>query len=488
MRRIGVIGAGPGGICMGIQLKLAGYDDFVILEQAPGLGGTWWYNDYPGCACDVPSYLYSFSFEQKNDWSRPYGRQSEIRAYLEHCVERYGVTPHLRLGVCVESASWDDERVVWRLVTDQGETFSFDVLISATGLFGVPSFPDIAGIDKFSGRLFHSARWDHGHDLTGETVAVIGSAASAVQFVPEIAKIVGQLDIYQRTPNWVHPRRASFTEDQMVRFRTDRSAVQQERDEVWNLVNATQTFSNPEILRQSTEICLDNLACVDNPDTRRKLTPDYPLGCKRVLMSSDWYPTFNQSNVALVIEPIAAITPTAIMTADGAERPVDTIIFATGFETGRYLSTLDVTGQNGRRLADAWSQGAQAYLGITVSGFPNLFMLYGPNTNNGSIIFQIECQVAYALRQIRRLDDEHLAWIGVKAEVMESYNHQLQHDLNNVKVWNNGSCSNYYRAASGRIVTQWPHGMDTYEEMTGAAAHDAYDTAPRSVPRPEGST
>jgi len=467
---------------MGIQLKQAGYDDFIIVEQAAGVGGTWWHNSYPGCACDVPSYLYSFSFEQKNDWPHPYGAQPEIRAYLEQCVERHGLTPHLRLGTRVEAAHWDEAQAVWHLATDRGDVISVDILVSAIGLFNLPAFPDIKGLDSFAGTLFHSARWNHAHDLAGEAVAVIGSAASAVQFVPEIAKVVRQLDIYQRTPNWVRPREGVYSQEQIERFRADPSAVQEERDTVWHWVNTVQTLSDPEILRESTEMCLAHMACVDDPETRRKLTPTYPFGCKRALISNDWYPTFNRPNVKLITDPIAEITTRGVVASDGAERPVDTIILATGFQTARYLSAIDVTGRNRRRLADAWSLGAEAYLGITVSGFPNLFMLYGPNTNNGSIIFQIECQVAYAIRQIRRMDAENLAWIDVKSVVMDGYNRRLQHDLDNVKVWRAGTCRDYYRAPSGRIATQWPHGMDTYRDQTGAPDPDTYEVGSRSAP------
>jgi cation diffusion facilitator CzcD-associated flavoprotein CzcO len=466
---------------MGIQLKQAGYDDFVILEQAAGIGGTWWHNSYPGCACDVPSHLYSFSFEPKNDWSRPFAPQPEIRAYLERCVTRYNLASHLRLGTRVAAARWDEAEALWHLTSERGEAFCFDILVSAIGLFNLPAFPDIRGLDRFAGTLFHSARWNHGHDLTGARVAVIGSAASAVQFVPEIAKVVQRLDVYQRSPNWVHPRDAFFTEDQLHKFRTDPAAVREERDNQWNVVNATQTYSNPDVLQIMTANCLDHIACVEDPDTRRKLTPAYPLGCKRVLMSNDWYPTFNRSNVALITDPIAAIAPAAVVTSDGKERPVDTIILATGFDTTRYLSAIDVTGRNGRCLADAWSEDPQAYLGITTSGFPNLFMLYGPNTNNGSIIFQIECQVAYVLRQLRRMDEEQFAWIDVRPEIMADYNRQLQHDLDNVKVWSAASCRNYYRAPSGRIVTQWPHGMDIYRDRTSAPDPDAYETGSRAT-------
>jgi cation diffusion facilitator CzcD-associated flavoprotein CzcO len=474
--RIGIIGAGPGGICAGIRLKQAGFEDFVILEQAPKVGGTWWHNSYPGAACDVPSHLYSFSFATKSDWPQPYGTQPEVLAYLEDCVERFGLTSHIRLETRVESARWDDAGAYWKLATGGGEELAVDILVGASGLFNQPVMPNIAGLDSFAGTVFHSARWNHGHDLTGEAVAVIGSAASATQFVPEIAPVVGRLDVYQRTPNWVRPRDDAYTPEQRARFRSDPAAAVQERETIWGWINAIQTLDNPEVLRDSTEACLRNIARVDDPETRRKLTPDYPFGAKRPLISNAWYPTFNRANVRLVTDPIAEITSGAVVTADGAARAVDTIILATGFDTTRFLSAIPVTGRNGLRLDDAWSDAAEAYLGITVSGFPNLFMLYGPNTNNGSIIFQIECQVDYLLRQILRMEKAGIAWIDVKPEVMAAYNRQLQSDLDRVAVWNSGSCSDYYRTASGRIVTQWPHGMDRYREMTSAPDGDAYET------------
>jgi len=376
----------------------------------------------------------------------------------------------------VESARWDDGSANWHLITSAGEGLAVDVLVGALGLFNLPVHPDIPGLDRFTGTLFHSARWNHNHDLAGEAVAVIGSAASATQFVPKIAPAVGRLDVYQRTANWVRPRDDAYTPEQRERFRTDPAAAAQERQTIWGWINAIQTLRDPEVLRDSTEACLRNLALVDDPETRRKLTPDYPFGGKRPLVSNDWYPTFNRANVALVTDPIAEITADAVLTADGTVRPVDTIILATGFDTTRFLSAIPVTGRGGLSLQDAWARAPEAYLGITVSGFPNLFMLYGPNTNNGSIIFQIECQVDYLLRHVQRLDQARLAWIDIKPEAMAAYNRQLQHDLAQVEVWNNGSCRDYYRTASGRIVTQWPHGMDRYREMTSSADEDAYES------------
>jgi cation diffusion facilitator CzcD-associated flavoprotein CzcO len=475
-RRIGIIGAGPGGICMAIKLREAGIDGFTIFERAPAVGGTWFHNTYPGCACDVPSALYSFSFELKRDWSRPYGTQSEIRAYFEHCVAKYRLTPHLRLGVGITSAAWDDERAVWRLTTEHGDEHEFEVVVGAVGMFGNPAWPEIPGLDQFTGTVFHSARWDHDHDLGGERVAVIGSAASAVQFVPEIAPRVDHLVLYQRTPNWVLPKAdVPYSPEQLERLRTEPDALLEARRQVWERVEGSITFSDPSAIVQAQQLALESMAVVKDPEVRAKLTPDFPHGCKRPLVSNEWYPTFNRPNVELVTEAIGRTDETGIVTSDGVHRAVDTIVLATGFETTRYLATIEVTGRNGRRIDDAWSNGAQAYLGITTAGFPNLFMLYGPNTNNGSILFMIECQVAYAMRQLARLDRESLAWIDVRPEVMAEYNCALQDDLDHVEVWN-ATCNNYYRGPNGMIVTQWPHTMSDYEARTAKPDDDAYET------------
>jgi len=484
-RRIGIIGAGPGGICAAIQLLDAGYRDLVVWEQADRVGGTWHHNTYPGCACDLPSHLYSFSFARKVDWSRPYATQPEIQAYLQQCVDDHGVGPYLRLGTGVSAARWDDEAGVWRVTTADGLTTTVDVLISAMGLFNNPHWPDIPGLDTFAGTSFHSARWDHTHDLTGERVGVIGSAASAVQFVPEIAKVAGRLYVFSRSPEWVGPKDDTpFSAEQLEVFRTDPAAAAAVRDMIWAGVDVAQTFADPDGREAARQRGLANLALVEDPEVRAKLTPTYPFGCKRPLISNDWYPTFNRPTVELVTEPITKVTADAVVTADGRERAVDTIIAATGFDTTRFLSAIPVTGRGGRRIEDAWADGAQAYLGITVTGFPNLFMLYGPNTNNGSIIFQIECQVAYALRQIGRMDDEHLQWIDVRQEVMDAYNERLQRDLDAVEVWAAEACHNYYRNAAGRIVTQWPHGMGVYRDWTSQPDPDAYEVAQAQAPAP----
>ncbi|HEV7523443.1 MAG TPA: NAD(P)/FAD-dependent oxidoreductase [Acidimicrobiia bacterium] len=475
-KRIGIIGAGPGGICMGIKLLEAGIDDFVIFERAPGVGGVWFHNTYPGAACDVQSALYSFSFALKRDWSRPYATQPEIRAYFEQVVETYGLMAHIRLSTKVDAARWDDRTAQWTLDTADGGSHVFDVVVGAVGMFNDLHVPAIPGLDDFRGTLFHSARWDHAHDLGRERVAVVGSAASAVQFVPEIAPRVEQLHVFQRTPNWVLPKLDTpYTAEELDRFRTDPNAILEERALVWDRLDGFITFSNPRAVSKAQEWGVENIAAVDDEALRRRLTPDFPHGCKRPLVSNEWYPTFNRPNVELVTEPIERITADAVVTVDGAQRPVDTVVLATGFDTTRYLSVVDVTGRGERRLADAWSEGAQAYLGIATAGFPNLFMLYGPNTNNGSILFMLECQVAYVLRLLRHMDEAELESIDVRPEVMDEYNRALQADLDAVDVWNAG-CNGYYRGPSGRIVTQWPHTMTEYEARTVRADFDAYDS------------
>jgi len=482
-QRIVIIGAGPGGLCMAIKLKEAGFEDVVILERAAAPGGTWQHNRYPGAACDVQSHLYSFSFEQKKDWTTPFATQPEILEYLQHCVATYGLEANLRLNTGVRGAYWDEECLIWRLVTESGEEIEADVVVSALGMFNTPSWPDIPGLDSFGGTVFHTARWDEDHDLAGETVAVIGTAASAVQSIPEIAPRVAQLYVFQRTANWVLPKRETFfTEERLEELRHDPMAARQLRWQIFRTVDGVITFSNPAALQAAEEAGMANLAAVEDPEVRRKLTPVGPWGSKRPLSSDVFYPTFNRPNVELVTEAIQKVTADAIVTADGKERRVDTIVLATGFATTRYLSAIDVTGRGGLNLEEAWAGDPRAYLGITTSGFPNLFMLYGPNTNNGSIIFMIESQVSYILRQLRRMRDEGIVWMDVRGDVMDAYNEALQRDLDQVGVWQTG-VSGYYRGASGRIVTQWPHTMDEYRRRTMRPDPDAFEIYPGPNPR-----
>ncbi|MBW2423583.1 MAG: NAD(P)/FAD-dependent oxidoreductase [Deltaproteobacteria bacterium] len=477
--RIAIIGAGPGGLCMAIRLKQAGFEDFVLLEKSEGVGGTWNHNRYPGCECDIPSHLYSFSFEIKPDWSKPYGTQPEILEYFEAIAAKYGLLPHCRFGTEVKGAHWDERSARWKVELASGEQVEADVVVSALGMFNELSRPAIDGLDDFEGTLFHSARWDWDHDLSGETVGVIGSAASAVQFVPEIVKTAGQVHLFQRTANWVQPKEDDpFTEEELEHFRADSSLPLAVRQEIFDRVDGDLVFSNTELVASMEARVLEAIEVVEDPKVRVKLRPDHPVGCKRPLFSNYYYPAFNRPNLELVTEGIERVTADSVVTVDGKSRRVDTLILATGFQTTRYLSALDVRGRGGRHIDDAWSDGAQAYLGITTSGFPNLFMLYGPNTNNGSILTMIEAQVDYSLRKIEQIAEENLAWLDVKPEPQAAYNEKVQKAIAAVPVWNH-EVNGYYRSPSGRVVTQWPFSMSEFQRQTSVPDADAYETASR---------
>jgi cyclohexanone monooxygenase len=480
--RVAIIGAGPGGLCTGKRLLDEGIDDFVLLEKSDGVGGTWNLNRYPGCECDVQSALYSFSFAIKPDWSKPYGTQAEILAYMQEVAERFGVLPHVRLGNGVTRAVWDEASASWTLTLEDGSTLTADIVVSAIGMFNELAYPDIEGLDGFAGTVFHSGRWDWDHELAGERVAVIGSAASAVQFVPEIRKQAGMVHLFQRTANWVTPKiDTPYTEEELEAFRRDPTPILEFRHQVEDSMNKGMTFTNAEKLALSVAAGNANLEMVQDPVLREKLRPRHPFGCKRPLMSNVYYPAFNEPNLELVTEPIARITPTGVVTEDRREREVDTIILATGFAATRYLAALDVVGRGGRSIHDAWADGAIAYLGITTAGFPNLFMLYGPNTNNGSILTMIEHQVEHVVAHLRRMREERIDWVDVRPEPMARFNDEVQEAIAGVPVWNAG-CNGYYRTPSGRIVTQWPFSMLEFRARTAVVDPDAFEAGHRSEP------
>jgi cation diffusion facilitator CzcD-associated flavoprotein CzcO len=478
--KIAIVGAGPGGLCMGIQLRQAGFEDFVILEKGAGVGGTWYHNRYPGCACDIPAPLYSFSFELNPNWSGLYPPQPEILAYLEHCAGKYGLLPHCRFGDALRRADWDEAKARWSLGLESGQTLEADVVVGAVGMFNELNHPEIEGLDGFAGTCFHSGRWNWDHDLAGETVGVIGSAASAVQFVPEIAKRAGRVHLFQRSANWVLPKPDDpYTPEQLEHFQSDPRAAQALRDQIFAALDAGGAGAFGAIRGEMEVACGSNMDAVEDPELRAKLMPDHPWGCKRPLLSSHYYPVFNRSNLELVTEGIERITPGSVVTVDGVERPVDTLILATGFQTTKYLSVIDVVGRGGLSIEEAWSDGAQAYKGVMTAGFPNMFMLYGPNTNGDSIITTIEYEVDHVIGQIRRLADEGLAWIDVKPRAMAEYNEELQQDIAKIEPWQAG-CGDYYRSASGRVVTQWPHRMSDLRRTLEAPDLEAYETSPRA--------
>jgi len=478
-QRIVIIGAGSAGICTAANLNQAGITDYKILEKGDGVGGTWYWNQYPGAECDVQSHLYSFALEPKNDWSQPFAGQAEILEYLNHIADKYEVRSHIQYNTAVAALAWQEEGAYWTITTTTGDVFEAQIVISAIGMFNNTVWPSIPGMNDFKGASWHSARWDKSHDLTDERVGVIGIAASAVQFAPQIAPTVGELQLYQRTANWVVPKENTpYTEAQLEHYRQNPAAVAKSREEIYSVWNTLATFDDKQVLADIETSGLERIAAVDNSEIRRKLTPNHPFGCKRPLFSDLYYPMFNRDNVELVTDDIQRITENAIITADGKSREVDTIIYSTGFYTTSYLTALDVTGRDGLHITDAWSDGAQAYLGMNTSGFPNLFMLYGPNTNQGCILFMLEQQVAYIMRQIKRMGAENLAWIDIRQDVMAEFNEKLQNDIAKVDVWQ-ADCGNefYYRAESGRLVTQWPHSMDEFTVQTSRENADEFEVA-----------
>ena len=477
--RILIIGAGGGALCMAINLKRAGIEDFVMLEKSHGIGGTWWHNQYPGAECDVQSHLYSYSFEPKLDWSRPFAGQAEILEYFNFCADKYDVRRHIRLNTAVTALTWQEDRQRWLVETGDGEKLEAQVVVSALGMFNELVWPDIPGLGDFKGTSFHSARWNQAHDLTGERVGVIGIAASAIQFVPEIAPKCGSLHLYQRTANWVVPKgNTPYTQEQIDYFRAHPEVVAKNRQDIYNIWNTLATFTEKEKMVEIERAGLERLEEVKDPETRRKLTPHHPFGCRRPLFSDVYFPVFNRSNVELITDTIERITPTGVQTVDGGHRELDTLIISTGFHTTKYLKAMKVTGRGGQDINDAWADGAQAYLGVVTAGFPNLFMLYGPNTNQGSILYMIEQQVGYIVQHVQRMDREGLAWVDVKADVMARYNDQIQEDVKKIDVWQ-AACGGefYYRSPTGRFVTNFPGSMADYAGRLREVKPEAFESA-----------
>jgi cation diffusion facilitator CzcD-associated flavoprotein CzcO len=467
---------------MAHRLLEAGFTDLVVLEKAESVGGTWFHNRYPGCACDVPAHLYSFSFAPIHDWSRPYPAQPEILEYMQEVADSFGVTPLCRFDTEVTGAVWDERSATWSISIADGEVLEADVVVSAIGMFNEPAYPDIDGLDDFAGTIYHSARWDWSHDLTGDRVGVIGSAASAVQFVPEIVTTAGQVHLFQRTANWVLPKADEpYSAETRELFMHEPERILAIRQEIYHGMDSALVFSDAEINAAREDDGLAAIAVVADAEVRARLVPDHPFGCKRPLFSNDYYPSFNRPNLELVTDHIERVTADGIVTADGTERLVDTIILSTGFHATKFLSVIDVVGRDGVAIAAAWNLGAQAYLGISTTGFPNLFMLYGPNTNNGSLITMIEFAVAHVVAQIQRLVDDDLASIDVRREVMDAYNEDLQRSIGEVVVWNAG-CNDYYRTPEGRVVTQWPFSMSRFRDATAAIDADAYEVSVRGRP------
>jgi cation diffusion facilitator CzcD-associated flavoprotein CzcO/acetyl esterase/lipase len=468
--RIAIVGAGFGGLGLGITLKQAGIDSFTILEKGDRIGGVWRDNTYPGATCDVPSHLYSFSFEPNPDWSRRYSPQPEILDYLERCVEKYGLGDHLRFGTELAGAEFDPDAGRWRIETTSGERIEADVLVSSCGQLSRPATPRIEALDRFEGPMFHSSRWDHEVELSGKRVAVIGTGSSTIQIVPAIADRVGHLDVYQRSAPYVVPKkdRAYYAWEKRL-FRMVPGTRQFHRFFQWLFFEVFIAAFNrfKAIGRVGLRMFQSQLdEQVPDPELKRALTPDSVLGCKRVLISSDWYPTLNRPDVELVTHGVRELTPTGVIAEDGTEREADVIILSTGFAANDFLAPMEIRGLNGVELNEAWRGGAEAHLGISVAGFPNLFIMYGPNTNlgSGSIIFQLESQMNYILDAVRTLQRTGAAYVSVRPEVQEEFSREVQERLKD-SVWMTG-CNNWYVNEEGRNVNNWPGFTLEYRRRT----------------------
>ena len=457
-----ILGAGFGGLCMAIQMRQQGNDNFVVLEKAGDVGGTWRDNSYPGCACDVQSHMYSFSFEGKSDWTKRYAPWNEIQDYILKTTEKYGIRPFCRFNQEVTAAKFDEATALWTVTTAAGDAFVCRHFVLASGPLHVPQIPNIKGLDKFKGKVFHSAQWDHNYDLKGKNVVSIGTGGSAIQYCPEIAPDVKQLYVFQRTPAWVIPRdernysgveKFAFKQFPLLRKAYRARLYWSNESRVWPLFNEPLA----KVLQKFAEAFIRFQ--VKDPEIARKLTPNYTIGCKRVLISNKYFPMFNRDNVELVTDGIKEIRENSIVTVDGKERPADCIILGTGFvvDPRIYMKDFELTGLGGRDLREDWKDHAETYYGTAASGYPNLWQLVGPNAGLGhnSIIFMIEAQVNYILKCLNIMKQKNADYMDVKYNVQREFNDALQKSFKNT-VWSQGGCASWYNQADGRNIALWP--------------------------------
>ena len=483
--RVLIVGAGFGGIATAIELRRHGIRDVTILEQAPDLGGTWFYNSYPGAACDVPSHLYSFSYAQRRDWSRLCSPQGEIYDYLHAVARDHGVDELVRPGHKVTACHWDEATCAWTVETEQGERFEADALVLATGQLHQPHRPHIPGAESFAGHSFHSAEWDHSYELAGKRVGVVGTGASAVQFVPEIAPQLARMTVFQRTGNWFLPRdnrpypallRRAF--ERLPGLQELRRAFVFEYGESLTLmIRHPRTFGRVGAVR-SGAFMRRQLA---DEGLRRRVWPDYTFGCKRVLFSSHFLPALERPNVELVTSPIHSIEPGGIVDSEGRLHELDCIVWATGFKTNDFMFPMAISGRDGLELSEAWAGGAHAHLGVCVPGFPNMFVLYGPNTNTsgGSIIFYLETQAAYLRQALTHMKARGARSVEVRAEVEAASDRDVQRRFDGT-AWT--QCDSWYRDEHGRIVANWPGYMREYRKLAAQLDASQYTFAPAASP------
>ena len=476
--RVLIIGAGFGGIGAAIELKRHGFEDITILDHGPALGGTWRDNTYPGAACDVPSHLYSFSYAQRRDWSRLCSPQREILDYLIEVGLQFGIERMVVPDTRVVACDWDDTRQVWRATSEEGRAWEAEALVVATGQLHQPAFPKIDGTDRFAGHSFHSARWDHDYDLRGKRVAVIGTGASAVQFVPEIAGQAQRLFVFQRTGNWFLPRKNRAYPPWLKLVFEHVPGVQafRRRFMFYYCETLTMMIRHPRTWGRLGHLkaALFMRWQLRDPEVRRKVWPDYTFGCKRILFSSAFLPALQRPDVEVVTDRITSLTEHGVVTADGTEREVDCVIYGTGFKTNDFMFPMAINGAGGRSLAEEWAGGAHAHLGMTVPGFPSLFVMYGPNTNTsgGSIIAYHEAQAAYIRQALEQVARRNAAAIAVRPEVEAASDAEVQGSFAGT-AWTR--CDSWYRTPDGRIVANWPHYMRDYFERTRELDPDEFE-------------
>ncbi len=459
MTSIGIIGAGFGGLAVAVEMLRGGHDDVRLWERGHDLGGVWRDNTYPGAGCDVPSPLYSFSYEPNPDWTRRYALQQEIHDYLHGVADKYGVTPRISYGREVTAAAWNADDSEWTVTFADGVQESVDILVSAVGQLSEPRLPSIPGIESFDGPSFHSARWDHEADIHGRTVAVVGAGASAVQLVPHLVRDGERVVVFQRSPNYLLPKPdMPYKPWHSALFHRLPMTQQAERGGIWAILEqfARGLDAASPVGKVNRALALRHLhSQVKDPELRAKLTPDYPIGCKRILFSNEFFPALAEPTVEVVTEAVTEVRPHGVVDATGREHPVDAIVYATGFDSQDFLDSIDVTGADGEKLATRWADGARAYLGMYVPGFPNLFVTYGPNTNlgGGSIIYMLEAQARHMRQVLDRLEAGRYDSVEVTASTDEDYDRELTEKLER-SVW--ASCENWYRHPSGRITSNWP--------------------------------
>jgi cation diffusion facilitator CzcD-associated flavoprotein CzcO len=456
---VALVGAGFGGLGAAISLERAGFRDFVVLERGAEVGGTWWFNSYPGAQCDIPSNLYSFSFAPKPDWTTNYPLQPEILDYLRECSRSFAVRDRIRFECELLEATWREEEQRWEIETSAG-SLTARMLVAAPGLLSEPRTPDLPGLDSFAGPVFHSARWDHSQDLRGKRVALVGTGASAIQIGPRIQPEVERMYVFQRTPPWVVPLPDRPVGERLQRlYRRFPMLQKASRGFDYALrepIVIAMAFVKP-LLKLGEALSRYHLRRqVPDPELRRRLTPDYVLGCKRLLLSSDWYPALAEPNVEVVTEGVEEVRERGVVASDGVEREVDAIVFATGFTPTEPPIARRLRGSDGRTLAEAWEGAPEAYLGTTVAGFPNLFLIYGPNTNLGhnSIVYMLESQYEYLLRALRAMRERGLGRLEVREDVQRSFNERVQKRLKGT-VWNAGRCASWYLDENGENPIMW---------------------------------